>query len=108
MVKEKENLCKIDYKISESKAVLTCYFNEDIASARRNFTVYKHNGQDKESTTLFCAFSKIYGNISNMYAFDDKCLRTCNLKYMFALSLKKTDTKGRRDGEKEKDSSINP
>ncbi|XP_025113297.1 uncharacterized protein LOC112575566 [Pomacea canaliculata] len=45
---EKENLCKVDYKNSESKAVLTCLFNEDLANTRRNFTVYKHNGQDKE------------------------------------------------------------
>lgn len=96
-VKEKENLCKVDYKNSESKAVLTCLFNEDLANTRRNFTVYKHNGQDKESTILFCSFIQNYDNFSKMCVFTDKCLPTCKLKYIFVLSLKQ------RNGEKKEE-----
>lgn len=52
-VKGSSDTCSITYIESEPQATLTCFFNEDIAKARKKFTVYKHSGNVKHSKTFF-------------------------------------------------------
>ncbi|XP_025111784.1 uncharacterized protein LOC112574756 [Pomacea canaliculata] len=40
--------CNIVHSGYESQANVTCLFNEDISKTKKQFGVYKHNGQDKE------------------------------------------------------------
>ncbi|PVD21795.1 hypothetical protein C0Q70_17596 [Pomacea canaliculata] len=65
------NTCNISKTKSDSQGILTCLFNEDIQKTQRNFTVYKHHGQEKRSV-LHCWWSsgRASCHVTQNYYFD--------------------------------------
>ncbi|XP_025112617.1 uncharacterized protein LOC112575171 isoform X3 [Pomacea canaliculata] len=84
------NSCKVSNVPNDSQITLTCFFNENVQTTQNNFSVYRHNSQEKLAEILHCWWvdNKPQCQVDDDYLYDYEVSTHLTMKIQKTIKVK--------------------